>query len=673
MLAPSPLSAASEEARAYTLQAIAPQPFGKYVLVGKLGHGGMAEVNLAVTGGKGGFRKLFVIKRLHAHLEAEPGFVDMFLDEARLAAQLDHPHCVQTVEVGEVNGQHFLCMEYLDGQGLERLLRMAASRNESIPPALAARIALDALDGLGYAHELSGFDGRPLGVVHRDISPQNLYITYTGVVKVLDFGIAKAASNVVETRTGVIKGKYAYIAPEQALATSPTDARADLWSMGVVLWEMLTTRRLFKSVNELATLQETLRAEIKPPSFYEPGVPAELDAICLRALQRDPEQRYRSAGHFKADLEAWLIAQPNPPERRAIAALMKERFEPIAAVQKQKLRECLEAVAEGKTGSVERLIEAGGAIASTELSAVKSPAVHTSSGVVLAPAAHGPEPTPTPPPMARPTVPMPAPLPMGAPGPLGVLGPSPTPQPLLASWEGTPPPGTIGADEPTFRAPPPADRSRPLGVWLVAIAALLLAGVIGAVFFGRGEEPTPGPALVVSAPAAGTVVAVPTAAAVPPAAAAMPPAAAVPPAAAAVPPAAAAVPPAAAAEAPALDGPPPVVPPDPGPAGSEPLDRSPAASAERRVRVPREEPEAPSETSAPPPASSGDGYLVLVTSPWTNVTCNGSSLGTTPIMRASLAPGHYSCRLTNPDDGVAESYEFDIRAGETTRVRLGLR
>jgi serine/threonine protein kinase len=397
---------AAEDAKSYTLAAMPPTAFGKYVLVGKLGHGGMAEVNLAVTGGKGGFRKLFVIKRLHAHLEAEPGFVDMFLDEARLAAQLDHPHCVQTVEVGEVNGQHFLAMEYLDGQGLERLLRMAAAKNETLPPAIAVRIAIDALDGLGYAHELSGFDGQPLGVVHRDISPQNLFVTYTGVVKVLDFGIAKAASNVVETRTGVIKGKYAYIAPEQALANH-IDARADLWSMGVVFWELLTTRRLFKSVNELATLQETLRGDIRPPSAVQPGIPPELDAIAMRALQRDPDQRYATAAAFKADLEHWLERQPYAPDRRAISALMKERFGDIIAVQKQKLRECLAAVAQGET-SVERLIE-GGALASAELAALhplsahphpSSPGTHTPSGQILAPeaarGAHGPYPTPTP-------------------------------------------------------------------------------------------------------------------------------------------------------------------------------------------------------------------------------------------------------------------------------------
>ena len=254
-----------EAHKAYSLVAVPPQPFDKYTLIGKLGHGGMAEVNLAVADGKGGFRKLTVIKRLHRHLAMEPGFVEMFLDEARLAARLNHPHCVQTYEVGDHDDNHFLAMEYLDGQGLERLLRISGQLGLSMPVAESARIVADALDGLAYAHELTDFDGTELGVVHRDISPQNIFVTYNGVVKLLDFGIAKAATHIVETKTGVIKGKYAYIAPEQALGQQ-VDARSDLWSMGVVLWECLTGRRLFKSVNELATLHETLQGEIKLPS-----------------------------------------------------------------------------------------------------------------------------------------------------------------------------------------------------------------------------------------------------------------------------------------------------------------------------------------------------------------------------------------------------------------------
>ncbi len=360
MSVPSRAPATKEDAKGYLVAPLPPTPFGKYTIIGKLGHGGMAEVNLAVVGGKAGFRKLFVLKRLHAHLEAEPGFVDMFLDEARLAAQLDHPNCVQTVEVGEAQGhgphdvQHFLAMEYLDGQGLERLLRITGQRGDILPIHTTVRMIADALDGLGYAHDLKGYDNTPLGVVHRDVSPQNIFVTYAGVVKLLDFGIAKAESNVVETRTGVVKGKYAYIAPEQALA-APVDRRADLWSMGVVLWEMLTSRRLFKSVNELATLNETLRGEIHPPSKYNPVIPPELDAVVLRALQREVDQRYRSAHDFKDALESWLATQPEPSDRKAIAALMKERFGDMFEQHKERLKECIASVAQDPR-SLDRLV-----------------------------------------------------------------------------------------------------------------------------------------------------------------------------------------------------------------------------------------------------------------------------------------------------------------------------
>lgn len=335
------------------LQPIPPTRFGKYTLIGKLGHGGMAEVLLAVVDGLRGFRKLTVIKRLHARLEAESGFIDMFLDEARLAAQLDHPNCVQTLELGEIDGKHFLSMEYLDGQGLERLLRSSAQRDVLLPPEIVARIIADALDALAYAHDLTGFDGKPLGVVHRDISPQNLFITYAGVVKLLDFGIAKAETNLVETRIGVIKGKYAYIAPEQALAQT-VDQRADLWSMGVVLWECLTSRRLFKSTNEFTTLQETLHGVIQPPSAYNPTIPPELDAIVMRSLMRPVEQRFQSANEFRSELEHWLGTHPKPPTRRDIVMLMQGRFDEVQALQKERLQACL--------ASLEPTADPGGAL-----------------------------------------------------------------------------------------------------------------------------------------------------------------------------------------------------------------------------------------------------------------------------------------------------------------------
>lgn len=350
----------SEAAKAYSLIAMPPTAFDKYTLIGKLGRGGMAEVNLAVVEGRGNFRKLVVIKRLHSHLALEPGFIEMFLDEATLAARLmNHPHVVQTYEVGEHDGSHFLAMEYLDGQGLERVLRMSGQRGEHIPIEIGARMISDALDGLAYAHEATDFDGTPLGVVHRDVSPQNIFITYNGVVKLLDFGIAKATTQLVETRTGVIKGKYAYIAPEQALAEE-VDHRADLWSTGVVLWEVLTGRRLFKSVNELATLQETLQGEVKPPSAFRPELPPELDTICMRALQRDVSQRYESAHAMKEDLDRYLASLRRPPSTKHVARFMRERFDEVITQHKATLALCLKGDGEPtmSSSSIDQLVDA---------------------------------------------------------------------------------------------------------------------------------------------------------------------------------------------------------------------------------------------------------------------------------------------------------------------------
>jgi serine/threonine-protein kinase len=427
-----------DPSQAYSLAAMKPQAFDKYTLIGKLGHGGMAEVNLAVADGKGGFRKLTVIKRLHSHLSVEPGFIDMFLDEARLAARLNHPHCVQTYEVGEYEGSHFLSMEYLDGQGLERLLRISGEKDLPIAYDLAARMISDALDGLAYAHELTDYDGTPLNVVHRDVSPQNIFVTYNGMVKLLDFGIAKAATHVVQTKTGVIKGKYAYIAPEQALGHA-IDQRSDLWSMGVVLWEVLTGRRLFKSSNELATLHETLQGEIKLPSAFRAELPTDLDTICMRALSRDPAERYQSAQEMKDELDRFLLSLPKAPGRRHVARLMKERFAEVIDLHKTTLAACLKGSGAAMTpSSIEQLMEPASV-----------------SGV--RPTDPGMTPTPTPPPLGS-----------GA-----------------ALDATTPPPVAMGAP------PAPVTERRGGWIWKAALVVLVIGlAVTAALFLPLGSRDT---------------------------------------------------------------------------------------------------------------------------------------------------------------------------------------
>ena len=355
----------SEVSQTVRLAQIANTPFDDYTLIGKLGHGGMAEVFLALEEGVGGFRKLIVIKRLHHHLAEEPEMVEMFLDEARLAARLNHPHVVQTNKIGTFEGQHFIAMEYLEGQPLSKIIKRLARRNQTLPPELAARCISDALDGLAYAHAAKDFDGSPLGIIHRDISPQNIFVTYDGAVKLLDFGIAKATTQEALTRTGLVKGKFAYIAPEQADGRK-VDARADLWSMGVVFWESLTGRRLFKADNELATLNETLTKPIPLASDLEPGVPVELAHAAEGALQRATERRYASALDFRDHLEEWLASQSSHGGARSILSrFLKDLFADTIDEQRELIRDCVAQVEANRIS----MLAAAEASASSELDA----------------------------------------------------------------------------------------------------------------------------------------------------------------------------------------------------------------------------------------------------------------------------------------------------------------
>ncbi|MCU0671151.1 MAG: serine/threonine protein kinase [Myxococcota bacterium] len=300
--------------------------FGKYTLIAKIGHGGMAEVFLAAVRGPAGFTKLCVLKRLHPHLEEEDALVGMFLDEARLAARLNHPNVVQTYEVGDVEGLHFLTMEYLEGQSLARVLRHLRRLDQPLPLGVGTRMFVELLDGLQYAHSLKDFDGTPLNVVHRDISPGNVYVTYDGQVKLLDFGIARAGTQLVETRAGQVKGKFAYIAPEQASTDGKHDQRADIWSLGVVMWEAFAGKRLFKGDSEVATLHNALTSEILTLDT-EIDVPNELARIVDRALQRDPDARYPSARAMKEDLEQFMHSEGLRAGRNDVGSFVTELFE----------------------------------------------------------------------------------------------------------------------------------------------------------------------------------------------------------------------------------------------------------------------------------------------------------------------------------------------------------
>jgi serine/threonine protein kinase len=278
---------------------------GRYQIIGRLATGGMAEVYLAVSGEIPGFRTLTVVKRILPHLSSNNQFIRMFLDEARIASLLDHPNVVRIVEVGHDADDYFLAMELVQGKPLSAVLRKAARERRPPSPALAAYLVSQAASGLAYAHGLTDGDGRPLGVVHRDVSPQNVLISFEGAIKMIDFGVARAYGRVAHTSPGGLKGKIDYMSPEQASAEE-VDHRADVFALGIVLWEILTGKRLFRRETELATMRAIVDEPIPKPSDIA-SVPPELDAIVMRALRKRRDARFATAGEMADALETYAL------------------------------------------------------------------------------------------------------------------------------------------------------------------------------------------------------------------------------------------------------------------------------------------------------------------------------------------------------------------------------
>jgi serine/threonine-protein kinase len=574
--------------------------YSRFALLGRLAFGGMAEIFLARETTSNASRHL-VVKRILPHVADDEGFVTMFLDEARLAMRLQHPNICPVYEFGEAAGTWFIAMEWVDGVPLGKLIRKARATG-GVPIPLVVRVLAQTSEALHYAHRARDENGVPLGIVHRDVSPQNIMVAYNGSVKLLDFGVAKAASHETRTQAGVVKGKLAYMAPEQCRGDA-IDARADVFGLGVCLYEALVGRPLYQRATDFETLKAVMEDPVPSARTLRPEVPADLDAIVQRALAKTPEARWQSAGELQEALEQWL----SDHRERMNAARTAEYLEGLYA----------EEIARGpalQTGSVapgsgrlDSLMPGGGSMPSLPAARASSPTpmshpaqVLSSSGIVSSPAS------------------IPASLaPPSSMSPPASLAPSPA-----------------GSDVITAR--PPKAAGKGAAPWLVvagvAFAMLFVAGLGAGWWWLRGSATAAGSGVASAAPVAAPV----PAAAVP---AAPVPAAPVP----AVPVPEAPVPAAPAVPAEALpDHELGIVP----PITDEPV-RAPSL-----VEVPDDTPrpvaataEAPREGARP----RAQGTIALNTRPWSKAYVGSRLLGTTPFGGVSVPAGSVTLRLVDRD------------------------
>ncbi len=296
------------------------QTLGKYVLKRHLATGGMAEIWLAEQSGPGGFQRELVIKRILPHLANDKDFTQMFLDEAHLVAQLNHPQIAQIYELGQVDGHYFIAMEYLDGIDVEQLLELVRGTNSQLPLNIACKIVSDVLLALDYAHEFTDKDGKPYHLVHRDISPQNVLLSNDGVIKLVDFGVAKAVVNRSRTEPGGVKGKFAYMAPEQ-IQSKNVDRRADLFAVGLLLFEVLTTSRPFG--DDLQAVTGIMSLDPPDARTIRPDIPQSIVDVLTHALQKDPNDRYQDANEMLRDISNNMLALGGMVTDRDVSAYVR--------------------------------------------------------------------------------------------------------------------------------------------------------------------------------------------------------------------------------------------------------------------------------------------------------------------------------------------------------------
>jgi eukaryotic-like serine/threonine-protein kinase len=346
---------------------------GRYAMYDEIAAGGMATVHLGRLVGPAGFSRTVAIKKLHAQYARDPDFVAMFLDEARLAARITHPNVVPVIDVVSDGGDLFLVMEYVHGESFSFVLRILAANRKRLPPRIVGNVVAGALAGLHAAHEATSEAGQPLGIVHRDVSPQNILVGADGVPRVLDFGVAKAAGQAHTTRQGEVKGKLRYMAPEQ-VRCGPIDRRVDVWAASVMLWEALTGHKLFHGDNDARIIMQILEREIPSPRHLAPDVPESLARVCLRGLARDRDARFPTALEMATQIEA-AVGLVSP---RDVGAWVRRVAQPRLEDRARRLGE-IDADAADSVAPVHASVPFGGAAKSTTDAMVSTPEIASGS------------------------------------------------------------------------------------------------------------------------------------------------------------------------------------------------------------------------------------------------------------------------------------------------------
>ena len=612
------------------------QEVGKYQLVRKLATGGMAEVFLAKASGPMGFEKTLVLKRILPHLAEEPTFVEMFLSEAKLAARLTHSHIAQIFDFGEADGAHFLAMEYIDGPSLRTVIKRATAQGLQIPPAICARIVAHACEGLAFAHDFTDPETEePLLLIHRDISPENILLSRQGEVKVVDFGIAKAAGQNHRTETGALKGKLAYMAPEQIRGREKLDRRADVYALGVVFYELLAGRKPNEADTDLSLMDLILNPDAAPVPVTQlrPELPEAVQYMLEQAMAKDREQRYPDCHAFQADLEEFIVSLGRPVTTPYVAQF-------IAHIT-------LGAELPQPTPHAGTPRSRPGFTPISSPGPLRSRSAASSPGVTAAPSPSRPGVTAAPSPSHSGVTAAPSPSHSGVTSPVTATAtvtaaPPVTAAPIAPDEEPTPvslPSAEAVAPHTVLpgRAPP--------GLALALGGVLLALGAGAAWFFQR--TPAEPPATVAALPAPAEPVAPPSS---PP-----PPTPAVTP-----------EPPPVAVAAPEPSPTPVAVASSENPSATPPEATPPPESAPA-------EGETPARGKRPTaPARVARGTLVMRVWPYATVFVDGKPLGSTPLAPRKLAAGHYTVTLVNEQLAKRVTRDIEVKPDESTILKVNL-